>query len=75
MERSRRRAQEINSMRREGQPRILQRHLFHAAKYLQRRILATAIEDPIKAKQITGKNARKDGYHHLPVMVKKYGPK
>ncbi len=72
MERARRRIRDLNSMAEKPEDRILTSHVFRAAKSIQRKILATAIEDLIHAKVKTGMSAQADGYKHLPEKIYRY---
>ena len=72
MERTRQRIKERNNMVEDPRERVLLTHIFRAMKAVQRKMLATAIEDLIRAKEATGRSAIRDGYKYLPEKVYKY---
>gem|GEM_PF-7070317 len=72
LERARQRIKERNHMVSKPEERILGAHIFRAAKAVQRKVLATAIEDLIRAKIATGKSAMVDGYKYMPEKIYRY---
>ena len=72
MERASQRIKERNHMVTKPEERILGTHIFRAAKTVQRKVLATAIEDLIRAKIATGRSAMVDGYMHMPEKIYRY---